>query len=189
MKWGAISRERAIGQGHRATRRRQRDMERRASDDAPSDEVGLSERLSKRPATTPSRQRYDAITRRGASREASITRRQAPRAMRPHTVTPPLRRLPANWSPPSFDATATDLTRLPIGHQSLEPPEFSWVGETGRHIGTVVHAALESFASATDAPDTRPDRSGPRSLHATNCAATAYPTGTCHGPRIACSKL
>jgi hypothetical protein len=26
------------------------------------------------------------------------------------------------------------------------------VGETGRHIGTVVHAALESFASATELP-------------------------------------
>ncbi len=64
----------------------------------------------------------------------------------------PLRRLPANWSPPSFEPTATDLSRLPIGHQSLEPPEFSWVGETGRHIGTVVHAALESFASAAELP-------------------------------------
>jgi ATP-dependent helicase/nuclease subunit A len=63
-----------------------------------------------------------------------------------------LRRLPGNWSPPSFDSTATNLTRLPIGHQSLEPPEFSWVGETGRHIGTVVHAALESFASVATLP-------------------------------------
>jgi ATP-dependent helicase/nuclease subunit A len=67
-------------------------------------------------------------------------------------ATPPLRRLPADWSAPSFEATATDLSRLPIGHQSLEPPEFSWVGETGRHIGTVVHAALESFASAAELP-------------------------------------
>jgi ATP-dependent helicase/nuclease subunit A len=67
-------------------------------------------------------------------------------------ATPPLRRLPADWSPPTFEPTATDLSRLPIGHQSLEPPEFSWVGETGRHIGTVVHAALESFASAAELP-------------------------------------
>jgi ATP-dependent helicase/nuclease subunit A len=70
----------------------------------------------------------------------------------PRPATPPLRRLPADWSPPSFEPTATDLSRLPIGHQSLEPPEFSWVGETGRHIGTVVHAALESFASAAELP-------------------------------------
>jgi ATP-dependent helicase/nuclease subunit A len=67
-------------------------------------------------------------------------------------ATNPLRRLPANWSPPSFEATPPDLSRLPIGHQSLEPPEFSWVGETGRHIGTVVHAALELFASARELP-------------------------------------
>ena len=64
----------------------------------------------------------------------------------------PLRRLPATWSPPTFAPTTPDLARLPIGHQSLEPPEFSWVGETGRHIGTVVHAALESFATATELP-------------------------------------
>jgi ATP-dependent exoDNAse (exonuclease V) beta subunit len=68
------------------------------------------------------------------------------------TPTHPLRRLPAGWSPPSFGPAATNLTRLPIGHQSLEPPEFSWVGETGRHIGTVVHAGLESFASARALP-------------------------------------
>src|SRR6202023_1750822 len=68
----------------------------------------------------------------------------------PATSTP-LRRLPANWTPPTFEIAA-ELPRLPIGHQSLEPPEFSWVGETGRHIGTVVHAALESFASAPELP-------------------------------------
>jgi ATP-dependent helicase/nuclease subunit A len=67
-------------------------------------------------------------------------------------TTLPLRRLQPNWTPPSFDPTPPDLSRLPIGHQSLEPPEFSWVGETGRHIGTVVHAALESFASAPELP-------------------------------------
>jgi ATP-dependent helicase/nuclease subunit A len=64
----------------------------------------------------------------------------------------PLRRLPADWSPPSLGDAAPELSRLPIGHQSLEPPEFSWVGETGRHIGTVVHAALESFASVPELP-------------------------------------
>ena len=63
-----------------------------------------------------------------------------------------LQRLPANWSPPPYEESTPDLPRLPIGHQSLEPPEFSWVGETGRHIGTVVHAGLESFASGTELP-------------------------------------
>ncbi|MGH8210881.1 MAG: 3'-5' exonuclease, partial [Steroidobacteraceae bacterium] len=68
------------------------------------------------------------------------------------TTLNPVRCLPADWSPASFEDAATEFSRLPIGHQSLEPPEFSWVGETGRHIGTVVHAALESFATAAELP-------------------------------------
>ena len=63
-----------------------------------------------------------------------------------------VQRLRSNWSPPSFQHAAPDVARLPVGHQSLEPPEFSWVGETSRHIGTVVHAGLESFATATTLP-------------------------------------
>ncbi|MDB6013175.1 MAG: hypothetical protein JWL65_5425, partial [Gammaproteobacteria bacterium] len=101
------------------------------SDDAPSGEVGLT-------------------TEAGLTRQASALTTEA--AVTTPSTTHPLRRLPANWSPPSFDPSVTNLTRLPIGHQSLEPPEFSWVGETGRHIGTVVHAALESFASVTPLP-------------------------------------
>lgn len=68
--------------------------------------------------------------------------------------TPPtqlLRRLVKDWAPAQL-AAASPLYRLPVAHQSLEPPEFSWVGETSRHIGTVVHAALEAFASATSLP-------------------------------------
>ena len=69
------------------------------------------------------------------------------RAARTHLLC----RLVADWTPPPL-AAAPDLTRLPIARQSLEPPEFSWVGETARHVGTVVHAALEGFASATELP-------------------------------------
>lgn len=75
------------------------------------------------------------------------------------TVTPPaptpvnpLRRLPADWSPPALGDAVPAPSRLPVGRQSLEPPEFSWVGETARHIGTVVHGALESFASTPELP-------------------------------------
>jgi len=63
----------------------------------------------------------------------------------------PLRRLIPTWSLPNL-ATIPDLPHLPISHQSLEPPEFSWVGETARHIGTVVHAALEQYAAASELP-------------------------------------
>jgi ATP-dependent helicase/nuclease subunit A len=63
-----------------------------------------------------------------------------------------LRRLLPTWSPPDFSAPTAEPSRLPLGHQSLEPPQFTWVGETSRHIGTVVHAALEAFAEADQLP-------------------------------------
>ncbi len=64
----------------------------------------------------------------------------------------PLRRLSADWTPPNLDAIG-DLPHLPIAHQSLDPQlEFSWVQETSRSIGTIVHAALETFGKAPDLP-------------------------------------
>lgn len=57
-----------------------------------------------------------------------------------------LRRLNAKWQPPAIEE-ARARSVLPLSHRSLEPPQFSWVGETSRHIGTVVHAALERFAT------------------------------------------
>jgi ATP-dependent exoDNAse (exonuclease V) beta subunit len=68
------------------------------------------------------------------------------------TAPPQIRRLVAGWDLPQLQ-TAPDWPRLPISHQSLEPPEFSWVGETARHIGTVVHAALEGLASTAQLPN------------------------------------
>jgi ATP-dependent helicase/nuclease subunit A len=62
-----------------------------------------------------------------------------------------LRRLPSDWAPPELPA-APQLTRLPLAQRSLETPEFSWVDETRRHIGTVVHAALQAFGGAVELP-------------------------------------
>ena len=64
----------------------------------------------------------------------------------------PLRRLIPTWSLPPL-TPAPELPHLPVAHQSLEPPEFSWVGETARHIGTVVHAALEHYATTRALPE------------------------------------
>jgi len=68
-------------------------------------------------------------------------------------IKPPhvLRRLAASWQPVALDAEP-ERPRLPLKNLSLETPEFSWVGETSRHIGTVVHAALERFSSAGQLP-------------------------------------
>lgn len=64
----------------------------------------------------------------------------------------PLVRLPADWAPPAL-STLAELPHLPVSRQSLEPPEFSWVGETARHIGTVVHMELEKLATRDRPPD------------------------------------
>jgi ATP-dependent helicase/nuclease subunit A len=98
-------------------------------------------------AATSIRSRADARTDpdTGAAATGALSRTDAPPATS-------LCRLAATWAPPSFGNTTTDLAHLPLGHQSLEPPEFSWVGETARHIGTVVHAGLEAFAATPTLP-------------------------------------
>jgi ATP-dependent exoDNAse (exonuclease V) beta subunit len=65
-----------------------------------------------------------------------------------------LQRLPADWRPAELPAAAA-WPRLPIEQRSLEAPEFSWVGETARHVGTVVHAALQAFAALDELPSER----------------------------------
>ena len=62
-----------------------------------------------------------------------------------------LRRLTSDWTPAELPP-APQLFRLPLAQRSLEPPEFSWVQETARHIGTVVHAALQALAAAAELP-------------------------------------
>lgn len=66
-------------------------------------------------------------------------------------VSHPLRRLRGGWVP-NVVPRAPEYEHLPLAHQSLEPIEFSWVGETARHIGTVVHRALERFGKAAELP-------------------------------------
>ncbi|HUA23078.1 MAG TPA: UvrD-helicase domain-containing protein [Steroidobacteraceae bacterium] len=69
----------------------------------------------------------------------------------PDIQRPALRRLGPGWMPRRLPPTPP-LTRLPLAQRSLEPPEFSWVGETARHIGTVVHAALQALGAAAELP-------------------------------------
>jgi ATP-dependent exoDNAse (exonuclease V) beta subunit len=64
----------------------------------------------------------------------------------------PLQRLPATWRPAALPA-APAWQRLPVKEHSLEPLEFRWVGETARHIGTVVHAALQAYAQRRELPE------------------------------------
>jgi ATP-dependent helicase/nuclease subunit A len=78
--------------------------------------------------------------------------------------TPPLRdasgdlpraggmRLREPWQPPSLPAAAV-LAHLPLGGESLEPPQFSWVQQTARHVGTLVHAQLQRWAESEAMPE------------------------------------
>ncbi len=62
-----------------------------------------------------------------------------------------LQRLRQPWSQPVLEA-APAIEPLPLARRDLAPPEFSWVGETRRHIGTVVHGALEALARESVLP-------------------------------------
>ncbi len=64
----------------------------------------------------------------------------------------PLIRLVANWRPAELPA-GVPLTQLPSAYLASEPPEFSWVGETQRHIGTVVHGWLARLAHEPRLPE------------------------------------
>jgi ATP-dependent exoDNAse (exonuclease V) beta subunit len=59
-----------------------------------------------------------------------------------------LSRLPLDWLP-TTGIQSPVVARLPISIASggVEP-EYSWVGRTGRAVGTVIHAELQRFAGA-----------------------------------------
>ena len=63
----------------------------------------------------------------------------------------PLARLKADWQPPALPP-AVHVTHLPAAYLATEPIEFSWVRETQRHIGTLVHAWLLRLARAAQVP-------------------------------------
>ena len=75
----------------------------------------------------------------------------APAAPPPRAAALLLRRLGRDWTPPLLPA-APALTHLPLPRAPLEPQEFSWVGETQRHIGTIVHAWLARAAQSNALP-------------------------------------
>jgi ATP-dependent exoDNAse (exonuclease V) beta subunit len=56
-----------------------------------------------------------------------------------------LRRLPADWSLPTLPP-AVNWTPLQEEDRVGEEIEFSWVGETARHVGSVVHRWLQRIA-------------------------------------------
>jgi ATP-dependent helicase/nuclease subunit A len=63
-----------------------------------------------------------------------------------------LRRLRGGWLAPQLPL-APALVHLPLERGSLEVPEFKWVQETTRSIGTLVHEELARFAQAAALPE------------------------------------
>ncbi len=77
--------------------------------------------------------------------EEALPPRPEPRAVVSRIPPVPLRRLPSGWSAPSAPpstAAAEGGPGLPVE----ESPTFEWVGDTLRHIGTVVHQMFAQIA-------------------------------------------
>lgn len=72
---------------------------------------------------------------------------EAPRdaAVQPMVIDQTLRRLPAGWALPAAPQPAA-WTPPPDPARSQDDLEFSWVGETARRIGSVVHRWLQRIA-------------------------------------------
>lgn len=81
----------------------------------------------------------------------------APEAPRPEL----LRRLPIEWSPPAPDAAVAAPPALET--VDLQRPEFDWVSEVSRRVGTLVHRELDRMTSGL-AAQTRFAESKPRLL-------------------------
>jgi len=62
-----------------------------------------------------------------------------------------LRRLPLHWQAAQSPAVAF-TGPIETVMTAVEQPEFDWVGETGRHVGTVVHRELERLSQAVLQP-------------------------------------
>jgi ATP-dependent helicase/nuclease subunit A len=75
-----------------------------------------------------------------------LARSQATEPAQDDFVGTPLRRLPLSWSP-SLEGLA-DVASEPtvaVLDAGLQP-EFDWVSETGRHVGTLVHREIERLS-------------------------------------------
>lgn len=64
----------------------------------------------------------------------------------------PLLRLRPSWQPAELPPVVA-LERLPPAYLAAEPTEFSWAGETQRHIGTLVHGWLARIAQEPRPPE------------------------------------
>jgi ATP-dependent exoDNAse (exonuclease V) beta subunit len=57
-----------------------------------------------------------------------------------------IRRAPVNWRPPEPMRRAVESELRDVAENELLHPEFEWVGETARHVGTLVHREIERIS-------------------------------------------
>jgi ATP-dependent exoDNAse (exonuclease V) beta subunit len=74
-----------------------------------------------------------------------VPRIEAHTATQTHVIDQMLRRLPADWVLPDAPPPAV-WTAPPDEARAQDELEFSWAGETARHIGSVVHRWLQRIA-------------------------------------------
>jgi ATP-dependent exoDNAse (exonuclease V) beta subunit len=78
-----------------------------------------------------------------AAGHRSTTQSEPGESIAPQTV---LRRVPTHWLPPPPVAAVAPAPRWAELGGALEEVEFSWASETAKHVGTVVHRALQAVA-------------------------------------------
>ncbi len=89
----------------------------------------------------------DYLAAAGVAPVAAPVAASAAAAARPRNAVPPLERLPLEWCVPAA-AASPPVERLPIWlREPGSEPEYSWVGVTGRAVGTVIHAELQRQAA------------------------------------------
>jgi ATP-dependent exoDNAse (exonuclease V) beta subunit len=64
-----------------------------------------------------------------------------------------LRRLSPEWTPPPWPPGVLHAARAASPEAARAAVEFSWVGDTARRVGIVVHAELQRWARAGRAPE------------------------------------
>ncbi|MGE0581680.1 MAG: UvrD-helicase domain-containing protein [Steroidobacteraceae bacterium] len=85
---------------------------------------------------------------------------------------PRLSRLADDWGL-ALPGDSVDAGGLRLAREAAEAPEFSWVRETARHIGTVVHGALEQWGDSLPASAEAIDAE--RARHRTRLARLGVP--------------
>jgi ATP-dependent exoDNAse (exonuclease V) beta subunit len=83
---------------------------------------------------------------------ANAAAEPADAAAGPADARPPLWRLPPHWAPPPPPPAPRSQRLLLVSPAPASAPEYSWVGQAARAVGTIVHAELHRLALTEPLP-------------------------------------